>query len=127
MAINQNHTSEELNGVKCAVVEKNVSKERAGFLKSLLEFNKYTVEVAASPAPKTVPAKPLAEGEIAPPPPAPAPETFTVGVTDVMFNPINAIFGRILHTPDHHVVTDAYWHQREKISHDEIPYFEHKL
>jgi len=126
MAINQNHTSEELNGVKCAVVEKNVSKERAGFLKSLLEFNKYTVEVAASPAPKATPAKPLAEGEIAPPPPEPAPETFTVGVTDVMFNHINAIFGRILHTPDHHVVTDAYWHQREQISHDEIPYFEWK-
>ncbi len=25
MAINQNHLSEELNGVKCAIVEKNVS------------------------------------------------------------------------------------------------------
>ena len=127
MALNQNHTSEELNGIKCAIVEKNVSKERADFLQQLLQYNKYLVEIAPTPAPKAAPAKPLAEGEIAPPPPAePTPETFTVGVSDMMFNPINAIFGRILHTPDGHVVTDAYWHQKEKVSHDEIPYFEHK-
>ena len=36
MAINQNHTSEELNGIKCVIVEKNVSKERAEFLQQLL-------------------------------------------------------------------------------------------
>ena len=53
MAINQNHMSEELNGVKCAIVEKNVSAERASFLKQLLLFNKYIVEIAASPPPKT--------------------------------------------------------------------------
>ncbi len=41
MAINQNHVSEELNGVKCAVVEKNVTKERADFLSNSLLFNKY--------------------------------------------------------------------------------------
>ena len=36
-------------------------------------------------------------------------KTFTIGVTDVTFNPVNAIFGRMLHTPDGHVVTQAYW------------------
>jgi hypothetical protein len=127
MAINQNHISEELNGVKCAVVEKNVSAERADFLKKILLFNKYHVEIAATPPPKpAAAAKPLAEGETPPPPPPPLPETFTVGVTDMMFNPINAIFGRMLHSPDGHVVTAAYWHQQEKTSHDEIPYYEHK-
>jgi hypothetical protein len=126
MAINQNHTSEELNGVKCAVVEKNVSPERADFLKSLLSYNKYSVEIAATPPPKAAPAKPLAEGEEPPPPPPPLPATFTVGVTDMMFNPINAIFGRLLHTADGHVVTAAYWHQQEKTSHDEVPYYERK-
>jgi hypothetical protein len=30
-------------------------------------------------------------------------------VTDYIFNSINAIFGRLLHTPDGHVVTLAYW------------------
>lgn len=126
MAINQNHVSEELNGVKCAIVEKNVNAERADFLKSLLLYNKYGVEVAVSPPPKAAPAKPLAEGEEPPPPPPPQPETFTVGVTDMMFNPINAIFGRLLHTPEGHVVTAAYWYQHEKFSHDEVPYYERK-
>ena len=59
--------------------------------------------------------------------PAPvAPETFTVGVTDYTFNTINAIYGRLLKTPDGHIVTAAYWQQQETISHDEIPYYEHK-
>jgi hypothetical protein len=125
MAINQNHISEELNGVKCAVVEKNLTPERANFLQDLLLFNKYTVEIAVTPPPKAaVPAIPLAEGETPPPPQPTPPETFTVGVTDMMFNPINAIFGRLLHTPDGHVVTTAYWHQLEETSHDEIPYYE---
>jgi hypothetical protein len=123
MAINQNHLSEELNGVKCAIVEKNVSPERATFLKELLFYNKFNVEIATSPPPKTVAAPvPVKEGEAAPPA-SPLPETFTVGVTDMMFNPINAIFGRQLHAPDGHVVTLAYWYQREKSSHDEIPYY----
>ena len=37
MAINKNHEFEELDGVKCAIVEKNASKERVAFLKDLLE------------------------------------------------------------------------------------------
>ena len=125
MAINQNHLSEELNGVKCAIVEKNVTPERASFLKQLLLFNKYTVEIAASPPPKTAAPAQVKEGETVPATPA-APETFTVGVTDMMFNPINAIFGRQLHAPDGHVVTLAYWYQRDKLSHDEIPYYDEK-
>ncbi len=125
MAINQNHLSEEINGVKCAIVEKNVSADRASFLKQLLEFNKYTVEIAASPPPKTSAPIPLKENEVAPPP-VMLPETYTIGVTDMMFNPINAIFGRLLHTPDGHVVTLAYWNQKDKSSHDEIPYYETK-
>ena len=125
MPINQNHLSEELNGVKCAVVEKNVTPERASFLQKLLQFNKYNVEVAASPPPKVVAPNPVVESTETPSPPLP-PATFTVGVTDMMFNPINAIFGRLLHTPDGHVVTLAYWNQKDKSSHDEIPYYDTK-
>jgi len=124
MAINQNHISEELNGVKCAVVEKNVTAERASFLQQLLSFNKFKVEIAPSPPPKTTTPVPLKEGEAAPQPPVPVPETFTVGVTDMMFNAINAIFGRLLHTPNGHVVTLAYWNQQDKSSRDEKPYYE---
>ncbi|HTQ28812.1 MAG TPA: hypothetical protein VMI35_11810 [Puia sp.] len=127
MAINQNHTAEELNGIKCAVVEKNASAERAAFLKQLLEFNHYTVVLAPSPPPKAAPPAAAPAGDTAdtPAPPAPpAPETFTVGVTDVIFNPINAIFGRLLKAPGGHVVTLAYWKQQDPESHDETPYFE---
>lgn len=129
MAINKNHEFEELDGVKCGIVEKNVSPERVAFLKKLLEFNKFTVVVVPSPPPKVAaaPVAKVAEGEEAPspPPPAPAaPETFTVGVTDYTYNTINAIYGRLLKTPDGHVVTMAYWHQQEAVSHDEIPYYE---
>ena len=104
---------------------------RAEFLKRLLEFNGFTVVIAASPLPKAAPvaaAKPTEPGEAMPAepivvPPTPAPATFTVGVTDVTFNPVNAIFGRLLHTPDAHVVTQAYWQQKESVSQDDIPYF----
>ncbi|MCW3118709.1 MAG: hypothetical protein JWM28_2791 [Chitinophagaceae bacterium] len=124
MAINKNHEFEELNGVKCAIVEKNVKPERVSFLKELLEYNRYTVIVIPSPAPKVVTAILPKEGEQVPDPSSRTPETFTVGVTDVSFNAINAIFGRLLHTKDGHIVTLAYWQQKEKTAHDEIPYFE---
>ena len=139
MAINKNHEFEELNGIKCAVVEKNATAERVAFLKQLLEVNKYTVVVVPSPPPKVAasPAPKPVAAELTPQPPAavaaaPEPEptqppplaTFTVGVTDVTFNPTNAIFGRSLKTPTGHVVTLAYWHQKERISHDEVPYYE---
>lgn len=134
MAINKNHEFEELatgpggEVVKCGIVEKNVSPERVAFLKTLLEFNKFTVVVVPSPPAKAAAtaAKP-AEGEEAapaPPPAPPAPETFTVGVTDYTFNTINAIYGRLLKTPDGHVVTMAYWQQKESVSRDDIPYYE---
>ena len=128
MAINKNHEFEELDGVKCAIVEKNASKERVAFLKDLLETNQFEVVVVPSPPPKATPPPKPVEGEAAPvivaPPP---PETFTVGVTNLAFNPTNAIFGRLLRTKDGHIVTQAYWYQKESSSHDEIPYYENKL
>ncbi|HSC53688.1 MAG TPA: hypothetical protein VLC98_08715 [Phnomibacter sp.] len=130
MAINKNHPFEDLNGVKCAVVESNISQERVDFLKPLLEQNGYEVIVAAAPPPKAAakPAAPAAaEGEAAPAPvveePA-APSLFTLGVTDVMFNATNAIFGRLLKASNGQIVTQAYWLQKEKVSDAEVPYYE---
>ncbi|MEO5674726.1 MAG: hypothetical protein ABIQ74_08765, partial [Chitinophagales bacterium] len=108
-------------------------QQRMDFLKSLLEFNGYTVIVVPS-APSKVAAKPVAPPAVLAEPnsdaqapvveiPLPSP-AFTIGVTDVTFNPTNAIFGRLLHTRDGHVVTLAYWEEHEKESHDEIPYYE---
>ncbi len=140
MAINKNHEFEDLDGIKCSVVEKNASPERLQFLKALLELNHYTVVVTGSPAPKAAPAPvpvstPLAEGGEAStspmnPTPAepevpPAPTTFTIGVTDLTFNATNAVFGRLLKTADGHIVTLAYWQQKELTSDDTVPYFDH--
>jgi len=126
MAINKNHEFEELDGVKCAIVEKNVSPERVDFLKKLLEYNKFKVVVISSPPPKAASAAIIIEGDAAQPVESPSSpvETFTVGVTDYTFNPVNAIFGRLLHTSDGHIVTLAFWQQKELTSHDDIPYFE---
>ncbi len=135
MAINKNHEFEDLGTSKCAIVEKNSSPERVQFLKTLLEFNKYEVVVVDSPAPKAAPAAPVAapvEGEApaAPAPEAPiapaAPTTFTIGVTDLCFNATNAIFGRQLKTADGHIVSLAYWQEKESVSNDELPYFDNK-
>ena len=135
MAINKNHEFDELGGVKCAIVEKNASKERVAFLKDLLETNNFEVVVVPSPPPKAPPApKPAAPTEETTAAPTPniepqiqLPETFTIGVTNLAFNPTNAIFGRLLRTKDGHIVTQAYWYQKESSSHDEIPYYEKKL
>ena len=120
MAINQNHLFEDLDGRKCAIVEKNVAPKRVAFLQYLLSGNGYTVVVVPSPPPKTA-APVVAAGESMAEQTTPA--TFTVGVTDVTFNPINAIFGRLLHTAGGHVVTLGFWQQREMVSRDDIPYF----
>jgi len=147
MAINKNHEFEELDGIKCGIVEKNVKPGRVAFLKDLLEFNGFKVVVAGTPPPKTpqvavpkpvTPAAPqggesstpvvaeTAAPTPSPPEPPPAPETFTVGVTDITFNPINAIFGRLLKSKDGHVVTLKYWNQEESNSDDSVPYYEKK-
>lgn len=117
MALNKNHEFEELDGVKCCIVERSVDSSRAAFLKNLLEGNGYTVIVQGI-VPKSAPP---ADGEPAPPPPTPT--QFTVGVTDMTFNSVNAIYGRFLRTPDGQVVTLAYWQQRDPKSED-VPYFE---
>ena len=136
MAINKNHEFEDLDSIKCAIVEKNASPERVAFLKHLLELNKYQVVVVGSPAPKAAPAAPVAapavEGDTTTPaltaPPVPeapaAPTTFTVGVTDLTFNATNAIFGRLLKTDNGTIVTLAYWQEKEAVSNDEVPYFD---
>lgn len=124
MAINKNHEFEDLNGVKCAIVEKNASQQRVDFLKDLLECNSYTVVIVPSAPPKAAPAAANAEGAEALP--EPEPTLFTVGVTDVTFNPTNAIFGRLLKTKSGQRVTLAYWQQKEAVSNDEVPYFENR-
>jgi len=142
MALNPNHTFEEVGEVKCSIVEKNCTPGRADFLKTLLEHNGYTVVIAKSPPPKAAkpaapkPAAPAAEGAeaAAPPPPPPAepaapppPDTYTVGVTDLTFSPVNAVFNRELRTFDGKVVTSAYWKQQEAAPKEDEWYWKNPL
>lgn len=128
MALNPNHTFEDIGELKCSIVEKNCTPDRTDFLKNLLELNGFTVVIAKSPPPKPAkpapapkPAAPPADGTEAPPPapvvvaeaPPPPPETFTIGVTDLTFSPINAVFNRELKTREGAIVTSAYWKQQE--------------
>ena len=116
MALNPNHTFEELGETKCSTVEKNCSPERIEFLKKLLELNHFTVVVVKSPPPKTPP-KPATTDETGVTEKAPLqPETFTIGVTDLTFNPMNAIYNRELKTSEGKIVTPAYWKQLETVS-----------
>ena len=39
MALNPNHTFEDLGDVKCSIIEKNCTSERVSFLHNLLEIN----------------------------------------------------------------------------------------
>ena len=92
MAINPYHTVEELDGIRCSVIEKGISPERAEFIKGILEAsNQKVVEVID------------AEGR------------HTIGVTDITFNCLYALYGRRLKTTDGRLVTPSIW-TNEKVN-----------
>jgi hypothetical protein len=130
MALNPNHSFEDLGDVKCAIVEKNCTPERVQFLKKILEHNRYTVVVVPSPAPKVAPKpapKPVAEGETPAPveeaPEVKLPETFTVGVTDLSFSMVVTVYNRELKAPDGKIVTPDYWKQKDATPQEEKWYW----
>ena len=88
------HIINEIVGVRCTLVETGINDERAKFLKKLLEFNKFDVKIEEDK-------KKTEEDSV----------TFSVGVTDLIFNPVIAVYDRSLKTPDGHRVTPAYWNQ----------------
>jgi hypothetical protein len=112
------HLEKEINEIRCRVVESTILKDRADFLKELLEHNGYEVHVEEEPVKPPPPPKPASteEGaetvEVAEEPlPEPEP-TFVIGVTDIIFNPVVAVYNRILRTLDGKHVTADYWNQK---------------
>jgi hypothetical protein len=89
------HTIEEINGTRCTVVEKGITAARSAFLKDLLELNNLVVEVAEDAANE--------EG---------VPTTFTLGVTNIVFNPTIAVYEMTLKTHDGKSVSPDYWVQK---------------
>tara|TARA_B110000263_G_C14785481_1_gene275178 strand:- start:5 stop:349 length:345 start_codon:yes stop_codon:yes gene_type:complete len=81
--------------IRGTVVEKGVSEERIVFLKDLLEFN--GLEVLTKEGKKKTEEDPT---------------TFTIGVTDIVFNPVIAVYQRLLKTKEGNRVTPDYWNQK---------------
>ena len=101
------HTEKDINEVRCKVLEKGVSKERTDFLKDLLEYNGFTIQIQEE--------KRKSEED---------PQTYIIGVTDITFNPVLAVYKFLLKTKDGRNVSPAYYNQ---ISDDTRPeYYELK-
>ncbi|MCK9398699.1 MAG: hypothetical protein M0Q51_01725 [Bacteroidales bacterium] len=98
------HNVGEVDGVRCTIVETGISHKRAAFLKDLLEFNGLEVKI---------------QEEISDP--QAAQKTFTLGVTDIVFNPVIAVYEKSLITKENRKVTPAYWNQWDEPAN--IPYW----
>ena len=102
------HKIKEIDEVRCTIVEKNASKERVSFLKELLELNGYEVKYQEE--------KIKDEND---------PITYIIGVTDMVLNPVIAVYQRILKTPEGKKITADYWNQKTK--NIEPNYWDNKL
>ncbi|HVN59508.1 MAG TPA: hypothetical protein VMT63_14505 [Bacteroidales bacterium] len=91
---NAKHIITEIDGTRCTVVETGASIERAAFLRDLLEFNKLEVKELKEPQ--------AAEGPG---------DNYTIGVTDLSFNPVFAVYECQLKTKEGGYVTPGYWRQ----------------
>ncbi|MCX6233620.1 MAG: hypothetical protein NT175_02705 [Bacteroidetes bacterium] len=88
------HIVEEIDGIRCSIVEKGADPDRIAFLKDILEYNKFEVHV---------------QEEIKDNVDSPA--TFILGVTDIVFNPVIAVYEMSLRTRDGKRVTASFWKQ----------------
>ena len=88
------HNISEIEGTRCTVIETGVAPERAEFLKDLLVFNGYEVKVAKEKAKDGT--------EL---------ESFVIGLTDILFNPMIVVYEKKLFRKDGFTVTPAYWNQ----------------
>ena len=77
----------EIEETRCILVEKDVTLERMEFLKNLLSHNGYTVLVQKDES------------------------TYTLGVKDLLFNPVLDVYKRKLKRTDGKKITPAYWLQ----------------
>ncbi len=102
------HKVDEINGVRCTIVEDNISQDRVNFLKDLLEFNHYEVQVAE---------KQKTDEN--------APQTYILGVTDLIFNPVISVYNRSLKTKAGNKVTPAVWNQQTDICNPNYWNFDH--
>ena len=95
MAINNaKHIVAEIDGIRCTIVESGASLERTAFLRDLLEFNNLEIKEM----------KEVSEVTNEEP-------KYTIGVTDLVFNPVFAIYEKQLKTREGTFVSPGYWKQ----------------
>ncbi len=95
MALEGKHQFGSIGDIRVSFVGKKIDESRKDFLKKLLEVNGFEVIVQEE--------KRKSEED---------PQLYTVGVTDMTFNPTVFIFQRRLKTIDgKHIVTREYWEQ----------------
>ncbi len=94
MALAGKHAFGSIEDTRVTFVEKKIEENRKDFLKKLLEHNGFEVIIQEE--------KRKSEEE---------PQLYTVGVTDMVFNPTTYVFQRRLKTFDGHKVTQDYWNQ----------------
>jgi hypothetical protein len=98
------HNIAEIEGVRCTVIETGATPERAEFLKELLGFNGFVVKMEKEKAKDGTPL-----------------ETIVIGITDILFNPMIAVYEKKLFRKDGLTVTPAYWNQWP--DQDTLPYW----
>jgi hypothetical protein len=91
---NAKHIIGEIDGVRCTIVETGASLERVAFLTDLLSFNNLEVKDI-----KEVSDVPGQE------------EKYTIGVTDLIFNPVFAVYEKQLKIREGGFITPGYWKQ----------------
>ena len=99
------HTIAEIEGTRCSVVETGLQESRALFLKDILETNGLTVKMEKEKA---------KDGTQL--------ETWSLGVTDLLFNPVIRVYQQKLHRKDGQIVNPAYWNQWT--ADPDIPYWQ---
>ncbi len=99
------HQVAEIEGVRCSVVETGLHEERKAFLTGLLQQNGYEVKCEHEKA---------KDGTVL--------DTYILGVTDLLFNPVIRLYQQKLYRTDHLLVTPAFW--EEKKQYTDIPYWQ---
>jgi hypothetical protein len=91
---NAKHVVSEIDGVRCTIVETGAPLERAAFLRDLLEFNGFEVKELTE----------ASDNQSSEP-------KYTIGVTDLVFNPVFAVYECLLKIREGGYVTPGYWNQ----------------
>jgi hypothetical protein len=89
---NAKHIIGEIDGVRCTIVESGITLDRVAFLTELLQINNFEVKEMRIPS--------NVEGEE---------PKYILGVTDLIFNPVFAIYECLLKNRDGKWVTPGYW------------------